>query len=124
MSKKMEKISKSNPTIISCDLVIEGEVKSDGLIEIEGTIKGTVRGKSVIIREKGSVTGDISCESLQLKGRLEGEIQSKSITVFNKGFLKGNIQYDTLSVEDGALIDGQFKKIGDSSTPIQPKDKN
>ena len=115
MSKKIEKISKSNPTIISSDLIIEGEVRSEGLIEIEGTVNGIVKGRSVIIREKGSITGELVCDILQLKGRLEGEVSSKSISIFSKGYLKGNIGYETLSVEDGALIDGQFTKINPDS---------
>ena len=120
MSKKIEKISKSNPTIISSDLSIEGEVKSQGLIEIEGSIKGTVKGRIIIIREKGSVVGDVTCDQLQLKGSLEGELSAKSISISSNGKLTGNIEYETLSVEDGALIDGQFKKITDKSTQEQP----
>ncbi len=120
---KIDKISKSNPTIISSDLSIEGEVKSEGLIEIEGSIKGTVIGKAIIIREKGSVSGDLTCDSLQLKGKLEGEVFAHSINISSNGFLKGNIQYETLSVEDGALIDGQFKKIDSNLAVEKPKDK-
>ncbi len=111
MAKKTDRISKSTPTIISPDLVIEGDIQSRGIIEIQGSIKGTVKGNSIIIREEGSVSGNVHCENLQLKGKIEGEVHAKSINIYGKGFLKGDIEYGILSVEDGALIDGQFKKV-------------
>ena len=113
VKKQIEKIATraSTPTIISADLSIEGEVKSSGLIEVEGTVSGNVNGHSVIIRENGTVSGTLTCNNLQLKGKFEGELNAKSINISNKAFLKGDISYETLSVEDGALIDGQFKRV-------------
>lgn len=128
MAKSIDKISsKSTPTIISTDLEMEGDIKSSGVIEIEGSVKGNIKGNIVIIREGGSVIGSLLCESLQLKGRLEGELSAKSISISSKGYLKGNIEYGSLCVEDGALIDGQFKKLDSNSSekilPIQAKSK-
>lgn len=126
MAKSIDKVSsKSTPTIISADLEIEGDIKSNGVIEIEGSIKGNIKGNSIIIREGGRVVGSILCESLQLKGKLEGELSAKSINISSKGYLKGNIEYGSLSVEDGALIDGQFKKLDlNSSEKALPISKN
>ncbi len=114
ITKKLEVISsnfKSTPTIIARDLKIEGQMNSAGLIEIEGIIKGVINGNSVIIREEGFVDGTIVAESLSLRGTFKGNIKAKNINIAGKANVAGEIEYELLSVEDGACIDGQFKKI-------------
>ncbi len=114
IAKKLEVISsnfKSTPTIIARDLKIEGQINSTGLVEIEGIIRGTINGNSIIIREEGSVEGTIIAESLSLRGTFNGNIKAKNINIASKANVTGEIEYESLSVEDGACIDGQFKKI-------------
>lgn len=114
ISKRLEVMSanfKSTPTIISRDLKIEGEITSAGLIEIEGVIKGTIKGNSVILREEGYVEGTIIAESLSIRGKFDGTIKAQNISITSKAKVIGNIEYGSLSVEDGASIDGQFKMI-------------
>lgn len=114
ITKKMEIISanfKSTPTIIARDLTVEGDLVSSGLIEIEGSIKGKINGNAVILREEGCVEGTIIAESVSLRGKFDGVMKAKSITIAGKAKVLGNIEYELLSVEDGASVDGQFKKL-------------
>lgn len=111
--KKLEILSnfKSTPTIISKDLKIQGELYSGGIIEIQGAINGTINGNSVILREDGTVTGAVFAENFNIRGRFEGNIKAKFINISSKAKVRGEVEYETLSVEDGANIDGYFKKI-------------
>lgn len=111
--KKFEIIgsAKSSPTIISRDLVIEGDLTSNGLIEVEGGINGTIRGNAVVLREESIVNGTIIANNLNIRGSFEGAIKAQNLSISAKAKILGNIEYHTLSVEDGASIDGQFKKI-------------
>lgn len=114
--KKKEALSqsfKATPTIFSRDLKVEGEIASTGLIEIEGAVKGSIKGNVVIIRENGSVEGDLMAEILNIKGNFQGNIRAKSINISSKATINGFVEYHTLCVEDGASIDGQFKKLSD-----------
>lgn len=114
-TSKSSSALKSTPTIIACDVSFEGEIKSTGLIEVEGKIKGTIIGNAVVIRESGYVEGSINAESVMVKGEINGNLTSKSVSVFSKAKVVGNIDYGTLSVEDGACIDGSFKRISKDS---------
>lgn len=108
-----EKLANRNatPTIISSDVMIEGQIHSQGLIEIEGRIKGRIKGKSVILLEKGIVEGDVEAESLSIRGKFLGNIIAQNVNITNKANVVGTIEYGLLSVEDGAAIDAQFKKL-------------
>lgn len=114
ITKKIEVIStnfKTTPTIFSKDLHIEGNINSSGLVEIEGFVKGTIKGNSVIIRENGSVEGDLFAQTLNIRGNFNGNIKAKNINISGKAKITGFIEYGSLTVEDGASIDGQFKQI-------------
>ena len=116
--RKLESISsglKSTPTIISRDLIIEGDILSGGIVEIEGNIKGTVKGNMVILRENGTIQGNVIAESFNIRGNFEGSIKSRAISISSKANVNANIEYNSLSVEDGACIDGQFKYLEDIS---------
>jgi len=118
LGRKIENISanfKSTPTILAKDLKIEGDISSSGLIEIEGFVKGNIKGNSVIIREGGNMEGELMAESLSVKGKFSGTIRAKNINISSKARITGVVEYCSLSVEDGACIDGQFKQIGSSN---------
>ena len=102
---------KATPTIIASDLTVDGDITGTGSLEVEGKIKGTVKGNSVIIREGGKIEGALSADTLIIKGSFDGSITANAITISSKGIVTGNIDYNSLSIEDGACIDGQFKKV-------------
>ncbi len=117
ITKKLEVMSanfKSTPTIIARDLKIEGELSGSGIIEIEGMVKGTIKGNLVILRENGVIEGTVLAESFNIRGKFDGTIKAKLLSIAGKAVVHGEIEYGSLSVEDGACIDGQFKQIGGS----------
>ena len=117
--KKFEVISsnlKSTPTIIAHDLKIEGNITGSGVVEIEGHVKGNVHCNIIALREGGFVEGSIVAESLSIMGRFEGTIKTKNINISSKAQVSGEIEYDSLAVEDGAYIDGQFKRSSTKET--------
>ncbi|MBM3579638.1 MAG: polymer-forming cytoskeletal protein [Alphaproteobacteria bacterium] len=118
ITKRLEVLSagfKSTPTIIARDLQIEGILTSKGVIEIEGGVKGTINGSSVILREESFVEGTIIADSLSIRGKFEGKIKAKYLSILSRAHVNGEIEYECLSVEDGADIDGQFRKCSVSS---------
>ncbi|MFT6332878.1 MAG: cytoskeletal protein CcmA (bactofilin family) [Lentimonas sp.] len=114
--EQMTTSHKSMPSIIAKDVKIEGDIKSSGVIEIEGEIKGQIDSNSIIIRESGSVEGDIKADSINIRGQFSGNVKARNINIFNKAKVSGNIEYDSLSVEDGASIDGQFKRFNNKDS--------
>ena len=117
-------INKSEtPSILSKTFQIQGDIKSTGILEIEGRVKGSVKGNVVIIRGSGLVEAKIEAETLNVYGSFKGEIKANAVNIFKKAKVVGNIDYNSLSIEDGASIDGQFKKIN-SEVDLQNKVAN
>ncbi|ENG4187127.1 polymer-forming cytoskeletal protein [Providencia rettgeri] len=101
---------KSN-TIISRDVIFEGNITSNEQVHIYGKVIGNIIGKNntVKVMLNGQVTGNITSKELIVNGRVEGECLSDSISIENNGEIHGTIQYSNLSIKKGGILSGQAK---------------
>ncbi len=99
-------------SIISEDFTIEGLVNSAGEVELGGSIKGPVNVRSLIVKEKGSVIGEVNAETVEIAGYLDGKISARNVIINATGEVKGDIEFtELLRTEDGAALDGYVKKV-------------
>ena len=97
---------------IGADFTIEGLVNSAGEVDLGGSIKGPVNVKTLIIREKGSVIGEVSVESIEIQGFLDGKISAQNVVIGATGEVIGDIEFtENIRVEEGASLDGHIKKV-------------
>ena len=97
---------------IGSDFTIEGLVNSAGDVDLGGSVKGPVNVKSLIIKEKGSVIGEINAETVHILGFVDGKVTAKKITLGATGEIKGDLEFtESLAVEEGARLDGNVKKV-------------
>ena len=88
---------------IGADFTIEGLVNSAGEVELGGSIKGPVNVKKLVIKEKGSVIGEINAEQVDVLGFVDGKVTAKKITIGLTGEIKGDLEFtESLVVEEGA----------------------
>lgn len=89
--------SPSGASILSADLIIEGNIKSAYDIRIDGSIKGNIFCEGSIACG-GVVEGDITCEALVLKGAsIKGNISAKSdINADPSSIIVGDIKAHSL----------------------------
>jgi cytoskeletal protein CcmA (bactofilin family) len=94
--------------LIGTGTVIEGEIKSNGDIRIDGSIFGSITSKAkVVLGSTGAIEGDITCQNADISGVLKGKT-----TVVELLFLKstskvlGDIVTSKLVVEAGAIFTG------------------
>lgn len=106
-------LSKGNTSIISKDLVIKGNLESDGLLEIEGKIDGDINGNIITLRETSCINGNLTAKVLNIKGKFTGIIKSERINISSKADIKGTLEYLSLCVEDGASIEGDLKRVSE-----------
>lgn len=98
------------PSVISADMNILGNIISDGFIDIDGRIEGNVRCTTVTIRPNGKVNGDVVAEQVNVYGEVVGLIKAKHVQLFAAARVEGVIMHESLSIQDGAFVDGKFKR--------------
>ena len=96
-------------TYLSSDFKLNGNIKSQGDIEIDGQIKGKVVGNSVSVLSSGNVDGSINGKSVSIDGRANGIISATDLAVASSGVVMADVTYDTLSTDKGAKLQGNLK---------------
>ncbi|MFZ8864335.1 MAG: bactofilin family protein [Rickettsiales bacterium] len=99
---------KSIPSIIVSDLNIQGDLISEGAIEIGGIVNGNVKCNFVTIRKGAKINGNVVADNLVINGAVEGIMQAKHLSVTSSAVVKGTLEYGFLSVESGADIKGKL----------------
>jgi len=119
-------VSNSNkklvPTIISQEMNIMGNLISDGPINVDGRIEGNIQCGIITVGESGKIRGDIIAEVAHVHGDVSGLIKAKEVHLYAACRVEGSIMHESLSIEDGAFVDGKFKRMDKLSlrdTPME-----
>ena len=99
------------PSIISSDLRIEGNLYSDGDVQIDGEVIGDIDSKTLTLGEKSVVRGSISAETVRICGKVDGEVKASTVVVTKTAKVSGDVMHDSLAIEAGAFIDGHCKRL-------------
>src|SRR3954464_8706570 len=100
--------SGSSINLIGAGTVIEGDIRSNGDIRIDGTVYGHIYSKAkVVIGTTGIVEGDVNSQNADLSGTIKGKTTVAEL-LFLKSTSKvmGDIITGKLVVEVGATFTG------------------
>ena len=98
----------ANLNTIAKGTVITGDIQSDGIIRIDGTVKVKVRTKvKIAVGKVGVIEGDIFCDEADIEGQVSGTVNvTNKLTIRSHGRVSGDIQTGKLVVEPGATFNG------------------
>jgi cytoskeletal protein CcmA (bactofilin family) len=110
---------KAVPSIVSSDLTIEGNLNSAGEIQVDGVVQGDIRCKALIVGVKGSVSGEVTAQTVRLHGAVKGMIRAKSVFLASSARMSGDVEHESLAIEPGAYMEGHCKRITEAVvTPV------
>ncbi|WP_372811293.1 bactofilin family protein [Pseudoalteromonas nigrifaciens] len=115
------------PSIISEDMRLTGSIISQGEVQLDGRIDGDIKATHLVIGTTGVVEGIVEATSVIVKGKIIGSLNASEVNIKNNAHVHGDIFHDTLSIEAGAIIEGNLKQrfekenltlINDESKPV------
>ncbi len=109
------------PSIISPDLKIVGDLKSNGDIQIDGTIEGDINSRLLTIGEQAVVEGCIVADTVRISGTVKGQIKARMVHLDKAARVTGDLTHETLTMEAGALLEGQVRRMEPASTETAAK---
>ncbi len=101
-------LDRSKPSVISEGFTLQGDISAQGVLHVEGFIKGTVQTDVVNIGPRGAVEGQITCKALHIKGAFVGTANCDELFIASKARVVGRVTYRTLAVQRGALVEGDL----------------
>jgi len=105
-------------TKIEIGTFIEGTIKADADLRIDGEVKGTLKtSQRIFIGTSGSFKGEATAESFDICGRFEGTIKAKGKLILRKtAHFIGDISVGNLEIEEGAHFQGHCDMGGAAET--------
>lgn len=104
-------------------IVIKGELSGREALYIEGSVQGAifVDGQRLTIGKAGKVDADITAKEVVIMGNVKGSVACEDrLDIRREGTLTGDASMRSLSVEDGAVLHGNFE-IRDGNRHQQEK---
>src|SRR5690606_29058444 len=103
--------------VIGPSIRIDGDLRGEEDLLIEGEVKGTVTLKEnrLMIGSQGRVKANVFAHSIEVEGMMEGDLYgTERVNVHKSAQVKGNIISPRVSVEDGARFKGTIDMDAES----------
>ena len=107
-------MSKKINTLIGSDISIVGDVTYEGIVHIEGDIKGSlvaIRDKEskLFINKLSTITGYVDASNVAIDGMVLGNVYAyELLQLGSNANIQGDIYYKSLEMEVGAKVDGRL----------------
>ncbi len=97
-------------TVIGRESSIEGTIRSEHSIRIQGTAHGEIECKRAVYVEDGArVSAKITAAEVSISGELEGQVYSSGrVEIKPSGRVTGEINAASLVMQEGAFFDGEL----------------
>lgn len=104
-----QKSSLNEVCVLAAGSAVEGNVKINSNLRLEGEIKGDVSCNGKLVLSKTAVVkGNIICSELLSEGKIEGNVVAKSfVSLMETAQLNGDIQCSQLQIDKGATFNGK-----------------
>ncbi|MFN4277347.1 MAG: polymer-forming cytoskeletal protein [Ferrovibrio sp.] len=97
------------PSILSAGLTVNGDLNSEGEVQIDCLVNGDVTAGRLAIGENAKVVGEVVAEHVLIRGEVIGRIRAKSVELDKTAKVRGDIWHELLSIAAGAKIEGLCK---------------
>ena len=94
-------------TVIRADMVVVGDLRTDGHIELNGRIEGTTNSRSILVREDGWIEGTVLADLAEIRGTVVGAVRAMTVIVGTNARVHGSIFHNSLTIEPGAQLEGR-----------------
>ncbi len=98
-------------SIIAVGMTVRGDIDSNGVVKVEGTVDGHVSASNqVLVARGGVVQGDLEAREAIIGGRVQGGIHATERVEIQAGAsVEGDIITRRIAVAEGGRIDGTIR---------------
>lgn len=98
-------------SIIASDMTVIGDLETEGVVRIEGRVKGTVRvGGQVLVAAGAVIEGDLHTQEAVVAGQVSGAILARErVELQATAVVSGDIHTPRIAVVEGARVSGEVK---------------
>ena len=115
----------TSQSVFGATLIIEGTIKSQEHITVNGELKGTVETSgSITIGKDAKIDAALTGKTIAIGGTVTGNITATdALTLESSAVVRGDIKAGSIQIQTGAVIDGNVH-IGKATTTPGTSDKS
>lgn len=104
-------------SIIARDMLITGDLETQGVLKVEGRIRGTIRAaQQVIVSPGATIEGDLHTREAVIAGAVQGAINAaERVELQATGVVTGDITTPRIAVLEGGKVSGAVKMRDDET---------
>lgn len=103
-------VNNLKPSIISEGFEFIGEIRSNGYLTIDGTVRGTLSLHSIQIGVSGVLDGNVTCDTMNVKGNFSGALDCRDLTIGSRAVVDGKVSFKSITIQRGGVVKGELKK--------------
>ncbi len=112
---------KENFSILDMGMLFEGSLSFSGKAVINGTVKGILKGGTIVIGEQGRVEAETAALHLTVGGIFKGNAEvSGQLSVLSSGRCEGEVRCGDLVIEPGAVMNAKIIRRPPEETESPP----
>lgn len=98
-------------SIVASDMAVIGDLETEGVVRIEGRVKGTVRvGSQILVAQGATIEGDLHTQEAIIAGTVTGGIHaSDRVELQATAVVAGDIHTARIAIIEGAKVSGEVK---------------
>jgi cytoskeletal protein CcmA (bactofilin family) len=98
-------------SIIASDMTVIGDLETDGVVRVEGRVRGTVRvGSQVLVAAGAVIEGDLHTQEAVVAGQVSGAIFARErVELQASAVVAGDIHTARIAIVEGAKVSGEVK---------------
>lgn len=95
-------------SIIAKDMTVTGDMSTEGVVKVEGRVKGTIRSTTQVIISPGAVIeGDVETKEAIVAGDVQGNIRATDrVELQASAVVKGDIATPKIAILEGGRVSG------------------
>ena len=105
--------AKPPASVLSSDLHVQGNLRTTGDIQVEGTIEGDIRAHLLTVGEGATVKGEVIADDVVINGRVVGRVRGLKVRLTSTARVEGDIIHKTIAIESGAHFEGSVQRQDD-----------
>ena len=100
-------------SVLSSDLLITGNLKTTGDIQVEGQVEGDIRAHLLTVGEGATIKGEVVADDVVVNGRIVGRVRGLKVRLTSTARVEGDIIHKTIAIESGAHFEGSVQRQDD-----------
>ena len=107
--------------IIGAGTVVEGKIRSQGSVRVDGKVIGeVVASESIAVGVSGEIEGNVTGKNVTVGGKVRGSISvAEKIVLEGKSVVRGDVRATRLVIDEGSVFDGRVSMTDKSLSEIR-----